>query len=509
MEKDENDDTPMPLMGAIDIDDVLPVLHMPQSVISAMEHSVLPIVVTERNSPFRIVFVNDKWERTCGYPSGSAVGSTCSRMQADGYTCRNTLKKLAEAVHGGKNISVSLLNTTMGGQLFMNNLSLTILTRAPALPSEALYVIGVVNPKYLDDPSPSIAWLNRQGVGASAAGIPQSWGDSKGLVDLARSPGLDPFLQHFPEGSLIYIPDIALFAQIILPQKMPEDCSDHLALFLQEINANGIMVRPAIGSAFAPNAVELLHRDFTTGVLDGTTSALHSTPKVKPLAIDQITRTTCLNSMRSTCLNCSASCTTGGICTSCQSGWVPISDVSDDASDDFSDNLSNVLIAHVISDISMKSLASSDISDTDCPQAGTDEDQPRDATDENHRSPSSTSSDESTSSYHCSSTRKSPSRVTSLRPSTATFKWPHRSDARSHIPFAECREDTWPPRATRYRPRSPSTKTKQRSITESGSDSSSSSELGLGLTSGSASRAPGSALGSRGRWVLSKAQVRS
>jgi PAS domain S-box-containing protein len=92
--------------------------------IRAVERSASPIILTEPRSPFRIVYVNESWTRTCGYSLQQTIGWTAAILQGPG-TCKTTLALLGEAIRNGKSIRVELLNFTMHGRAFVNQLSIS------------------------------------------------------------------------------------------------------------------------------------------------------------------------------------------------------------------------------------------------------------------------------------------------------------------------------------------------------------------------------------------------
>jgi PAS domain S-box-containing protein len=87
-----------------------------------VERSAEPIFLTEPRSPFRIVYVNGSWTKLCGYSSQQTIGRTPAILQGSG-TCRSTLRQLGEAVANGRSIRVELLNFTMHGRSFVNQLT--------------------------------------------------------------------------------------------------------------------------------------------------------------------------------------------------------------------------------------------------------------------------------------------------------------------------------------------------------------------------------------------------
>ena len=97
--------------------------RMPTTLHEALSSSEFAAVVTEREPPFRITHVNDKWCSLCGYLADEAVGQTLRMLQGPG-TCQLTLQALRQAAVVATPITVRLLNFTKVSYSFIFRVSL-------------------------------------------------------------------------------------------------------------------------------------------------------------------------------------------------------------------------------------------------------------------------------------------------------------------------------------------------------------------------------------------------
>ena len=67
--------------------------------VAISEHTSECRVLTEAESPYRIVHVNDAWCKTTGYTREVLIGSTCKTLQGR-ETCQRTMQVSYHALEG-------------------------------------------------------------------------------------------------------------------------------------------------------------------------------------------------------------------------------------------------------------------------------------------------------------------------------------------------------------------------------------------------------------------------
>ena len=83
------------------------------------------IIVTESNPPFKVVGVNEPWERLCGYKSEEALGKSMSTLIQGAKTNRAGLKTAMEKLNkGADHVQCSTVNYRKDGSQFNNFLTM-------------------------------------------------------------------------------------------------------------------------------------------------------------------------------------------------------------------------------------------------------------------------------------------------------------------------------------------------------------------------------------------------
>lgn len=83
-------------------------------------------VLTEGQSPFRILRVNQAWTELCGFLPDEAVGCTFRIMQGSA-TSRRSLTELSQKLMAGGPAAQLLINYKKGGEPFINFLQVFVL----------------------------------------------------------------------------------------------------------------------------------------------------------------------------------------------------------------------------------------------------------------------------------------------------------------------------------------------------------------------------------------------
>ncbi|SLN49967.1 Blue-light-activated histidine kinase 2 [Roseivivax jejudonensis] len=95
-----------------------------REVVAGFSRLAISVIITNPLAPDNpIVYVNDAFERTTGYSRSAVVGRNCRFLQGE-RTAKSDVDKVRDAVEGGRDVTVDILNYRASGEPFTNRLTI-------------------------------------------------------------------------------------------------------------------------------------------------------------------------------------------------------------------------------------------------------------------------------------------------------------------------------------------------------------------------------------------------